>query len=218
MVFFIHGDQINPKVTYFDKFISNFSSEDAIIISITRPGWMNNKDHKSDGKTNISNGDNYIPKEDVDPIYRVIKKFKRKYKINNIIIIGHSGGAAIAGILYGRFPNLIKEAVLISCPCIVASWRKDHFQKFVNKLNRKVCFPKFKSKSPHEYVEKIDSEIKINIFVGKEDKNTYPIYSQEYHFILIKNKKNSTFQIFNGDHMSILQNNLMIERIVSIIG
>ena len=217
LVFFVHGDQLDPKVTYFDNFISNFSSEESILISITRPGWINNKNHKSEGKKNISNGDNYVPQEDVDPIYRVIKKIKRKFNIEQIILIGHSGGAAITGILYGRFQNLIDEAVLISCPCIVPLWRKNFFQKLYTKRNKKICIPKFKSKSPHDYAKKIDSKIKINIYVGDKDQNTFPLYSLEYHSILKENQKNSSLKILPGDHMSILNNSQLIEEVANII-
>jgi len=218
LVFFIHGDQIDPKITYFDNFISNFSSDEALLISITRPGWINNKNHKSEGKKNVSNGDNYIPKEDVDPIYRVIKKIKRKFNIEEVVLIGHSGGAAIIGILYGRFHNLVNEAVLISCPCIVPMWRKNFFQKLYTKTNKKICIPKFKSKSPHEYAKQIDPKIKINIFVGESDQNTEPFYSLEYYSILKKYQKNSIVKIFSGDHVSVLKNSELIQSIAKIIG
>ena len=60
LVFFIYGDQIDSKVSYFNKFVSNFINPNALIISITRSGWINIKDHKYEGKKNISNGDNYV--------------------------------------------------------------------------------------------------------------------------------------------------------------
>ena len=218
LVFFIHGDQLDSKVTYFNDFASNFITSNALIISITRPGWTNIKDHKSEGKKNISNGDNYVPKVDVDPIYRVIKKLKKKYQLNSTLVIGHSGGAAIAGILSGRFPNLIDEAILISCPCIVPPWRKNYFNQISKKSNSKYCAPVFKSHSPHEYVKKIDPKLKINIFVGKQDQNTLPVFSVNYHKLLIKNQKQSEILFFEGDHNSILYNkNLrkIIEKIIN---
>jgi len=217
IVFFIHGDQIEPKVTYFDNFVSNFSIDEAVLISITRPGWINKKNNKSDGKKNISNGDNYIPNIDVDPIYRAIKKIKKKFNSKEIIIIGHSGGAAITGILFGRFKNIVNEAILISCPCIVPLWRKNYVEQLSLKNKIRICLPKYQSKSPHEYVKKIDSKIKINIFVGKDDKNTLPLLSHQYHLLLKNFGKNTHLNIYPGDHNSVLKNRKMIERIRSII-
>ncbi len=217
IVFFIHGDQIEPKVTYFDDFVSNFSFDEVVLISITRPGWVNNKNNKSDGKKNISNGDNYIPNIDVDPIYRAIKKIKNKFNSKEIIIVGHSGGAAITGILFGRFKNIVNEAILISCPCIVPLWRKSYAAQLFLKNKKRICMPKYKSKSPHEYVKKIDSKIKINIFVGEDDKNTLPLFSHQYHFLLKNFGKNSHLKIFSGDHTSVLKNRKMIEEIRLII-
>ena len=217
IVFFIHGDQIEPKVTYFDNFVSNFSFDDTVLISITRPGWINKKNNKSDGKKNISNGDNYIPNIDVDPIYRTIKKIKKKFNSKEIIIVGHSGGAAITGILFGRFNNIVNEAILISCPCIVPLWRKNYAEQLSLKNKKRICIPKYKSKSPHEYVKKIDSKIKINIFVGEDDKNTLPLYSYIYHSLLDNFGKKTHLKMFSGDHTSVLKNQKMIENIRAII-
>ena len=217
LVFFIHGDQIKPKVTYFDNFVLNFLIDDAVLISITRPGWINKKNNKSDGKKNISNGDNYIPNIDVDPIYRTIKKIKKRFNSKEIIVIGHSGGAAITGILFGRFNNIINEAILISCPCIVPLWRKNYIEQLSLKNKQKICMPKYKSQSPHEYVRKIDSKIKINIFVGQDDKNTLPFFSHQYHSLLKKFGKNVHLKIFSGNHTSVLKNRKMIESIRTII-
>ncbi len=78
LVIFIHGYQLEKKVNYFDQFASKFTTPNSLVISITRPGWINTHNNKSDGKKNINHGDNYIPNEDVDPIYRTIKKLKKK--------------------------------------------------------------------------------------------------------------------------------------------
>ena len=75
-----------------------------------------------------------MPKADVDPIYRVIKKLKKKYQLEHTLIVGHSGGAAITGILSGRFPKLIDEAILISCPCVVPHGEKIILIKFQKTL------------------------------------------------------------------------------------
>jgi pimeloyl-ACP methyl ester carboxylesterase len=218
LVFFIHGDQLNSKVTYFNDFASNFITSNAFIISITRPGWTNIKDHKSEGKKNISNGDNYVPKVDVDPIYRVIKKLKKKYQLNNTLVVGHSGGAAIAGILSGRFPNLIDEAILISCPCIVPPWRKNYFDQISKKSNSRYCSPVFKSHSPHEYIKRIDPKLKTKIFIGNLDQNTLPVFSATYHKLLLENNKKSEILYFEGNHISVLDNKKLkkiVEKIIN---
>ena len=217
LVIFIHGDQVETKNIYFDTFASEFVHPDILLISITRPGWTNIKDHKSEGKLNISNGDNYIPKEDVDPIYRVIKKLKKKFKTLETLVVGHSGGAAITGILFGRFTKLVDSAILISCPCIVPLWRRDYYNNIIKKTNKLFCMPKFKSHSPHQYVKKISSNLNIHIFAGNQDKNTLPIYSEEYQILLKQNNKNSKLYFFENDHLSILKNEKVTKKISEII-
>ena len=54
LVIFIHGDQLEKKVNYFDQFASKFTTPNSLVISITRPGWINTHNNKSDGKKNIN--------------------------------------------------------------------------------------------------------------------------------------------------------------------
>ena len=42
-------------ITNLNDFATNFTTSNALIINITRPGWTNIKNHKSEGKKNISN-------------------------------------------------------------------------------------------------------------------------------------------------------------------
>ena len=77
--------------------------------------------------------------------------------------------------------------------------------------------PKFKSHSPHQYVKKISSNLNIYILVGNKDKNTLPIYSQEYQVLLKKNNKNSKLYFFDNDHLSILKNEKVTKKISEII-
>jgi pimeloyl-ACP methyl ester carboxylesterase len=40
------------------------------------------------------------------------------------VLAGHSGGAPITGDLLGRLPSAVDGALLVSCPCDLAAWRK----------------------------------------------------------------------------------------------
>ena len=59
--------------------------------------------------------------------------------------------------------------------------------------------------------------MKINIFIGRQDQNTLPIFSVKYHQLLIKNKKSSEIFSFEGDHTSVLKNKKLRKTMEKII-
>jgi len=96
-------------------------------------------------------------------------------------------------------------------------WRKNYFNQISKNTNGKYCAPVFKSHSPHEYVKKLGPKMKMKIFVGRQDKNTLPIFSVKYHQLLIKNKKSSEIFSFEGDHTSLLKNKKLRKTMEKII-
>jgi len=112
---------------------------------------------------------------------------------------------------------LIHEAVLISCPCIVPPWRKNFFNRLEKKTNKKLCLPKFQSHSPHEYVKKINPNLKIHIFVGTQDNNTLPVYSINYNNLLKVNRKQSQLFFIEAGHTSILSDKNLVKQVKKII-
>ena len=104
------------------------------------------------------------------PVGVTIQNLKKHYNSEKTILIGHSGGAATTGIIIGKFPGLIDDAVLAPCPCNVKKRRS---------VRKKRGWPK--SDSPHKNVKGIDKKTRVFVVVGKNDKNTLPKFSKSYH-------------------------------------
>ena len=81
---------------------------------------------------------NFVHRETF-PNKSFLKKYIPDFNSKEIIIVGHSGGAAITGILFGRFKNIVNEAILISCPCIVPLWRKNYAEQLSLKNKKRIC-------------------------------------------------------------------------------
>ena len=75
---------------------------------------MPRKTHPSGDK--MGGGDNYTA-HNVDAVANALQALKTKYGARRLVVVGYSGGAATAGVILGRHPELIDNAVLIACPC-----------------------------------------------------------------------------------------------------
>ena len=92
-----------------------------------------------------------------------IKKLKEYYQPDELIVMGHSGGAQETSILIGRMPGLIDKAILSGCPCM---------EGFPDKNNP--------WESPTNQIAHIDPKTKITIITGKSDRETPTKESIEY--------------------------------------
>lgn len=94
---------------------------------------------------------------------------KAHHKAGRVVMIGHSGGAANAGVLLGSRPDIVDAVILISCPCDVPTWRDRRGRKPLNN-----------PQSPHDYLDKVKPSAKIYTVTGTRDTNTAPYLAKAY--------------------------------------
>ena len=80
-------------------------------------------------------------------------------------MIGHSGGATIVGDLLGQQGAAVDGALLVSCPCDVAEWRK-HMQSIKGGA---IWERPVRSLSPLALVDNIPAAAKIWLLLGGND-------------------------------------------------
>ena len=211
LVIILHGDWEKGIVgNKYYNFAHRISNNDTNTFLIARPGYSTQSGNKSDGgdKRGPDKGDNYQFKRDVKPVGIAIKNLKKHLKPKKIILIGHSGGAATTGIILGKFPGLIDDAVLVSCPCDIHPWRKHRAKQRNNKYEGRNIWKK--SDSPHKNVKEIDKKTKVYVVVGKNDDNTLPKFSKAYHIQLINEKISSKLLIVDAEHYKIMSNSDLV--------
>ena len=159
---------------------------------MARPGYKTLEGFKSKGLSN-KNRDHYTI-QNIDMVAEAIQNLKNYYGSEKVILVGHSGGAATAGIIISRHPSLIDSTVLISCPCNVSKWRSS---------------PKKKEGGVRElginHLLHIDGLIKslkkkVGIIIGELDENTFPKLSIDYFELLKKNNVQSELLLINVAH------------------
>jgi poly(3-hydroxybutyrate) depolymerase len=132
-----------------------------VFVGLIRPGYADAKKNASTGDK-MGGGDNYTA-HNVDAVANALQTLKTKYGASRVVVVGYSGGAATAGVILGRHPELIDRAVLIACPCDLNIRRQGWAKNIVRR-----------SISPHEVVDKVFKTVQVTAITGDADVNTMP--------------------------------------------
>lgn len=185
LVIFLHGDF---GATGSHSLLSQLSKSNRMIIALVRPGYFDSDGNFSTGSylgvtpSGIAGQLDTYTQNNIDIIGNAILKLKQHYKPKRLLLIGHSGGAAISGLLLNAFPNLADGALLINCPCDIKRW-KPGWEK---------------SLSPIDNINNIPSQAVIRVISGSIDEQVYPELAKTYTEQLIKNGKNAKFYLGMG--------------------
>ncbi len=165
LVVIAHGDSPFAPPKYQYRFAAGAAAAipDMVAAAILRPGYSDGQD-RSDGMRGDTTGDNYTP-EVVEAVATAVSELKARYHPRQVILVGHSGGSAIMADLLGSKAGIADAALLVSCPCDLAAWRKHMFavqgapnwEQPVNSL------------SPLALVDDIPTSTRIWMLVGSED-------------------------------------------------
>ena len=125
LVAVVHGDvSIGGAVDYHNRFAASaaLSIQGIAAAGLLRPGYFDGYGVRSPGSA-FGRKDNYT-REAVDMIADAIISMKARFGYKSVILVGHSGGAAISGALMGLRPGVADTAILVSCPCDTPRWRR----------------------------------------------------------------------------------------------
>jgi len=174
LIIFIHGDGYRRDPAdygpsdYMYRNARKHGAKGIVAVGLIRPGYFDVKGNRSTGNS-YRKGDNYRPQV-IATVAAAVKTLKKHYKADTVVLVGHSGGSAISGVILGQYPGLVDAAVLGSCACNIPEWRTS--RRGYNNWTR--------SLSPHSYVDKIDEKTKVIAITGGDDKNTKSVFARDY--------------------------------------
>jgi len=113
-----------------------------------------------------------------------IKKLKEYYQPDELVVMGHSGGAGDTLMIAGKMPGLIDKAIVSGCDCL-SGWPD-------NKNNP--------WESPANQIAHIDPKTKITIITGKKDRETPTEASVEYAKRAKEQGLNVELHVVKGAH------------------
>jgi poly(3-hydroxybutyrate) depolymerase len=158
LLVYLHGD--SSRGGLFDRHFKHFATladQHTVFVGMLRPGYADSKKNASTGDK-MGGGDSYTA-HNVDAVANGLRNLKAKYKARHLVVVGYSGGAATAGVILGRHPDLIDDAVLIACPCDLNIRRKGAARRSI---------------SPHEVADKVFKTAHVTAITGDADVNTLP--------------------------------------------
>ena len=208
MLVWLHGDlstggPANYHFLLAERAAAKFAEDKVMSVALVRPGY-------SDGSGNSSSGNNYgrldsYTKENIVEVGTAIERLRLRYKPHKVIIVGDSGGAAIADVLLGMKPNLAEGAVLVACPCDLVSWR----------AGRR---PWIHSEDPMRWTENVSSGAKIIALTGSKDSNTFSELAQSYVEKLRARGIDASFQMVrDAAHSGVLRSSAVSDAIARLV-
>ncbi len=177
IVVVLHGDApfVNPSYQYFFASKLAETAPGTRVVALLRPGYADPYGAKSDGDRGFALGENYTRKV-VDDIAAAIQSLKSRWKEPSVILVGHSGGAAVAADVAALYPGLVQRVFLIGCPCDVPA-----FRRHMARLQRSpLWLLPVDSLSPLQTLQQMGTETTVMAISGANDSIALPQYACAY--------------------------------------
>ena len=190
LVIFLHGDRCSAD--YMGNIAKNIAeTTNAVSILMARPGCS-----VGGKKSSGYHGDkDHYTYTNINMIEKAILSLKNHYSSSNVYLVGHSGGAATAGVIIGRNPSLVNGVVLVAFPADIDSWR----------IHRRGRNNWTSSLSPQDFISSIKKDTKVHIVSGSDDSNTTPELAERYVSEAYKEGINIEHTVIDDeDHKSII--------------
>jgi predicted esterase len=177
MVIVLHGDAPYVKPGYQYLFASTLAHAvpGTRVVAMLRPGYTDPYGLKSDGDRGFAVGENYT-RTVVDDIAAAIELARSQWGASQIILVGHSGGAALAANIAALHSGLVQHVFLVGCPCDVPSFSHHMARQQWGPL---WLFPT-SSLSPIETLKQMRPSTSITAISGSRDEIALPEYAQSY--------------------------------------
>ncbi|NEQ47666.1 MAG: alpha/beta fold hydrolase [Leptolyngbya sp. SIOISBB] len=177
----LHGDAPRNRPEYQYVMASRIAqaNDNVVTVALLRPGYEDPTGNISDGERGDSVGDNWNAKN-TDSIAEAIETLGETTNARKVVLIGHSGGAAIAANIVARHHSLIHGVVLVSFPGDVNHWRRHMFTKTGSDAFK----GDIDSLSVLHDIDQISDALKIRLIVGETDDVTPPELGLQYAALL----------------------------------
>jgi pimeloyl-ACP methyl ester carboxylesterase len=183
LVVALHGDSPigRPSIQFVFAQRAAAQLTNAIVVGLLRPGYTDGTGDTSAGTRGRATGDNYTP-EVVDAVRDVVGALRKEFAPRAVVVAGHSGGAAIAADLIGRWPTAVDAALLVSCPCNVPAWQTHMMKSYLTSYGPLALIFKLPndSLSPVDLVGDVPLATPVRMLVGESDTVAPPRFTEEY--------------------------------------
>ncbi len=171
MLVFLNGDQSGGGYKLdLSRVMEDVDAHYALLVEMSRPGYRNWRGDQSSGTAQYAG---VAPVTEADHVAEAIRNLVDHYDVSRLVLMGHSGGAAYAGVITGRHAGLVDIAILHGCPC-------DYNQLSLSAYTV--------SMNPLIYADDIPTTTSVVAINGKEDEIT-PWRPVRYYINELKERK-----------------------------
>jgi predicted esterase len=154
---------------------------DIVAVGLLRPGYTDNSGDRSDGDMGNAALDNFTP-EVVDAISLAVDDLRKRFGARRVVLVGHSGGAAIVADILGRHSRTADAALLVACGCDPDSERAE-----IRKVRGSAIWKgPTRSLQPLALAPNVRANAVVRLVVGQNDDTASPEYSMRYAQALTK--------------------------------
>jgi pimeloyl-ACP methyl ester carboxylesterase len=176
LIIVLHGDNRRPPPTYSFMFAEQTAGQlGCRTVALLRPGYSDGADLRSAGFSGQGYGDNY-DHFSANRIGDAVRALQSIYRPSTTLLVGHSGGAALAVAMMALHPSLIDAAVLVACPYDLDGWRR---HMALRQLNPYWLLPS-ESVSPLRVVDNLAKQLRITCLSGGRDPLVRPAHAAAF--------------------------------------
>ena len=198
------GGPANSHFRVAEKAARDFAGANVLSVALVRPGYPDGTGAYSSGN-DFGRADNW-PRATVRDIGAAVERLRQRYAPQRLILIGHSGGAAISAVLLGMRPELADAAILIGCPCDMIAWRAGRSRR------------PWTSEDPMGWVAGVASATRVIALTGTDDVTTLPALAESYVSRLAQRGLHADFRlVFDAGHIDILGSPAITEALQDVI-
>ena len=202
LVVMLHGDRGGEleqrHVDGWRRVGQSLVRDDRTVLFLVRPGYRSPAGDSS-GYANPRDDD--YTAHNVARVAGALAALRAELQPRRVVLVGHSGGAAIAALVLGQHPGAADAALLLGCPCDVPPWRM-HRSAQRNQGYR----PWPASLNPLEAVAGIPAGTPVLAATGSRDDNTLPDFARRWSLAAAGHGARARFEEPAGhDHFDILR-------------
>ncbi|WP_242118235.1 alpha/beta hydrolase family protein [Sphingomonas lacusdianchii] len=176
-------------------------------VALLRPGYADAAGNVSPGTRGGTDGDSYTA-DRVAAVADAVAGWRARYPQARTILVGQSGGAAMAATLMGVRPGLVDGVVLAGCPCMLPEWRKYRAKQGATGFGTTV-----NSFDPLQTVGGIAPSTRVTLLVGAEDKETPLRFSRGYAEALALRGIATDYRVLPGRGHDLLRDGDLIDAV-----
>lgn len=201
LVVVLNGDGAPDVRDDFEAFAASAATliPDSAAVALLRPGYVAADGDRSPGERGGESGDNYT-QDRIEAVGDAIAALKQRYPAARTVLVGDSGGAAIAANLAGIRPELFDGMVLVGCPCTLPEWRA-HMER---RTPGEPWEAPVTSLDPLKTAGGIAPTLRAAVIVGADDPITPVRFSRSYAEALTLRGIATDYRILPGKGHSIL--------------